>query len=88
MNTARGPIVSETAMIKALESGHLGGVGLDVLDVEPLPMGLPLLRFENAILLSHCGNATVETLGERYEQAMTNILNFSYEKPLKLLSRS
>ena len=58
VNTARGPIVSEPAMIKALESGHLGGVGLDVYDIEPLPMDHPLRRFDNAILMSHRGYAT------------------------------
>ncbi len=86
VNTARGPIVSEPALIEALESGHLGGVGLDVFDVEPLPIDHPLRRFENAILLSHRGYATVEILSERYEQALTNILDFIDGKPLKLLN--
>jgi len=84
VNTARGPIVSEAAMIKALETGHLGGVGLDVFDIEPLPMDHPLRRFDNAILLSHRGYATVEVLRERYEEAMTNILNFIDGKPVNL----
>ncbi len=86
VNTARGPIISEPALIKALESGRLCGVGLDVFDVEPLPMDHPLRRFENAILLSHRGYATVEILSERYEQALTNILDFMDGKPLKLLN--
>ena len=73
VNTARGAIVSETAMLKALETGHLGGVGLDVFETEPLPMDHPLRRFDNAILLSHRGYATVEVLRERYEEAITNI---------------
>src|SRR5262249_15882969 len=76
VNTGRGAIVSEAAMIKALETGHLGGVGLDVYEIEPLPMDHPLRRFDNAILLSHRGYATVEVLRERYEEAITNILNF------------
>jgi phosphoglycerate dehydrogenase-like enzyme len=86
VNTARGPIVSEAAMLKALETGQLGGVGLDVYDIEPLPMDHPLRRFENAILLSHRGYATVEILSERYEQAMTNILDFVDGKPVTLLN--
>jgi phosphoglycerate dehydrogenase-like enzyme len=86
VNTSRGPLISETAMINALESGHLGGVGLDVFDIEPLPLDHPLRRFDNAILLSHRGYATVEILTERYEQAMTNILNFLDEKPFTLLN--
>jgi phosphoglycerate dehydrogenase-like enzyme len=86
VNTARGPIVSEPAMIRALESGRLGGVGLDVFDLEPLPMDHPLRRFDNAVLLSHRGYATVEVLSERYEQALTNILEYLDGHPLKLLN--
>jgi phosphoglycerate dehydrogenase-like enzyme len=86
VNTARGPIVSEPAMIKALETGQLGGVGLDVFDIEPLPMDHPLRRFENAVLVSHRGYATVEVLSERYEQAMENILDYLDGRPVKLLN--
>jgi phosphoglycerate dehydrogenase-like enzyme len=86
VNTARGPIVSEPAMIQALASGKLGGVGLDVYDVEPLPMDHPLRRFDNAILMSHRGYATVEILSERYEQAINNILAYLDRKPLRLLN--
>ena len=86
VNTARGPIISEPAMIKALETGQLGGVGLDVYDIEPLPMDHPLRRFNNAILMSHRGYATEEVLTERYELAMQNILKFLDGKPLKLLN--
>ena len=86
VNTARGPIVSEAAMIKALQTGKLGGVGLDVFDVEPLPMEHPLRRFDNAILMSHRGYATTEILSKRYDEAMTNLLDFIDGKPLKLLN--
>ena len=86
VNTGRGPLVVEQAMLKALESGHLGGVGLDVYDIEPLPMDHPLRRFDNAILMSHRGYTTVEILRERYEQALTNILDFLDDKPLKLIN--
>jgi phosphoglycerate dehydrogenase-like enzyme len=86
VNTARGPIVSEPAMIEALKSGRLGGVGLDVYDVEPLPLDHPLRRFDNAILMSHRGYATEEILSTRYDQAMENILKFIDGKPLNLLN--
>jgi phosphoglycerate dehydrogenase-like enzyme len=76
VNTGRGPIINEPAMLEALASGQLGGVGLDVYDTEPLPMDHPLRRFDNAILMSHRGYATVEILSERYQQALTNILQF------------
>jgi len=86
VNTARGPIVSEPAMLKALESGQLGGVGLDVFDIEPLPMDHRLRRFDNAILTSHRGYATVEVMRSRYQQAMQNILDFLDGKPLDYLN--
>lgn len=86
VNTARGPIVSEAALISALEKGHLGGVGLDVYDQEPLPAEHPLRRLDNAVLLPHRGYATVEVLRERYEDAFTNIVNFLDGKPTNLLN--
>jgi phosphoglycerate dehydrogenase-like enzyme len=86
VNTARGPIVSEAAMIDALESGKLGGVGLDVFDIEPLPMDHPLRRFDNAILMSHRGYATTEILSKRYDEAIHNLLDFIDGKPVKLLN--
>lgn len=86
VNTGRGPIINEQAMLAALQSGQLGGVGLDVYDREPLPMDHPLRRFDNAILMSHRGYATVEILSERYEQAMNNILDYLGGKKLALLN--
>jgi phosphoglycerate dehydrogenase-like enzyme len=86
INTARGPLISEQALIDALKTGHLGGAALDVFDTEPLPMDHPLRRFDNVILLSHRGYATVEVLRERYEQAMENILSFLAGKQLQLMN--
>jgi phosphoglycerate dehydrogenase-like enzyme len=86
VNTGRGPIVNENAMLDALSTGQLGGVGLDVYGSEPLPMDHPLRRFDNAILMSHRGYATVEILTERYKQALTNILHYLDGKPLQLLN--
>jgi phosphoglycerate dehydrogenase-like enzyme len=86
VNTARGPIISESAMIAALESGQLSGVGLDVYDIEPLAMDHPLRRFDNAILMSHRGYATVEVMSERYQQAIENILKYLDGKPLQLIN--
>jgi phosphoglycerate dehydrogenase-like enzyme len=86
VNTARGPIISEPALLEALRSGRVGGVGLDVYDIEPLPLDHPLRRFDNAVLMSHRGYATEEILSERYEQAMQTILKFIERKPLTLLN--
>ena len=87
VNTGRGPIINETAMLDGLASGHLGGVGLDVYDKEPLPMDHPLRRFDNAILMSHRGYTTVEILSERYEQAINNLLDYLDDKPTSLINK-
>ena len=86
VNTSRGALIQEKALIAALESGRLGGVGLDVFEIEPLPMDHPLRRFENAILLSHRGYATVDILTARYQEAIKNILDFMDGKALPLLN--
>ena len=86
VNTARGPIVSEAALIEALETGKLYGAGLDVYDEEPLPTDHPLRTFDNVVLLSHRGYATEEVLVERYHHAMENILDFFDGKEVKLVN--
>lgn len=86
VNTARGPIVSEAALIRALEEGKLGGAGLDVYDQEPLPMDHSFRRLDNVVLLSHRGYAAEEILKERFELAMGNILSFFEGRPVTLLN--
>jgi len=86
VNTSRGPLISEPALIRALQTGHLGGAALDVYDIEPLPMESPLRRLDNTILLPHRGYATVEILQQRYSHAMENILAFMDGKPLDLMN--
>jgi phosphoglycerate dehydrogenase-like enzyme len=86
VNTSRGPLISEPALIHGLQTGHLGGAALDVYDIEPLPLESPLRRLENTILLPHRGYATVEILRQRYNHAMENILAFMDGKPLDLLN--
>jgi phosphoglycerate dehydrogenase-like enzyme len=73
-------------MIEALESGQLAGAGLDVFELEPLPIDHPLRRLDNVVMTPHRGYGTTEVLAERYEYAFANILDFLDGKPLKLLN--
>jgi phosphoglycerate dehydrogenase-like enzyme len=86
INTSRGPLAAEPALIRALETGQLAGAGLDVFDIEPLPIDHPLRRFDNAILLPHRGYAAIETLQELFDHAMTNILHYLDGEPIDLLN--
>lgn len=62
INTSRGPVVDEPALIEALRSGRLGGAGLDVLATEPPARDNPLFAMENVVLTPHSSSTTVEAL--------------------------
>ena len=73
VNTARGPIVDEGALVKALRVGEIGGAGLDVTAVEPLAMDSPLLAMENVVVLPHIGSASMATRGKMADIAVANL---------------
>jgi glyoxylate reductase len=73
INTARGPIVNEQALVDALNAGEIAGVGLDVFENEPA-VNPGLLELDNAVLIPHLGSATVETRAAMADIAATNAL--------------
>ncbi len=75
INTARGAVVHQTAMIAALKSGRLGGAGLDVTDPEPIAHRDPLLRFNNVVVTPHIGSASIATRAHMAAIAVDNILS-------------
>jgi D-3-phosphoglycerate dehydrogenase len=62
INVARGPIVKEAALVKALESGHIAAAGLDVFEEEPMTLDNPLRKFENCLFGTHSGSSTAEAI--------------------------
>ncbi len=75
INTARGPIVDEAALVEALRSGKVAAAGLDVLTVEPAAKDNPLLAFDNVILSPHSAASAQETMAKMAVRAAHNILD-------------
>lgn len=74
VNTARGPIIDQPALVAALHAGTIGGAALDVTDPEPPPPGDPLLSAPNCMVLPHIGSATHAARGAMAERAVDNLL--------------
>jgi D-3-phosphoglycerate dehydrogenase len=74
INTARGPIVDEAALVEALERGALAGAALDVYEQEPLPSGSPLLRMDNVLLAPHNSNSSPTAWERVHWNTIRNLL--------------
>jgi D-3-phosphoglycerate dehydrogenase / 2-oxoglutarate reductase len=75
MNTARGPIVHEEALIEALQAGRLGGAALDVFEVEPLPLDSPLMKMDNVLLAPHNSNSSPAAWERVHWRTIKNLLD-------------
>ena len=75
INTARGPIVEEPALIAALEAGRIGGAALDVFESEPLPEASPLRRMEQVLLAPHNSNSSPEAWERVHRNTIRNLLD-------------
>jgi phosphoglycerate dehydrogenase-like enzyme len=77
INTARGPVVDQSALIEALHQNRLAGAGIDVFDVEPpLPANHPIFTAPNTVLLPHVGFETVEAMFAKADIALHYLEDF------------
>jgi phosphoglycerate dehydrogenase-like enzyme len=86
INTSRGPIVDEAALIDVLRTGRIAGAGLDVYDVEPLPVDHPLRSLPNTLLLPHIGYVTSDNYRTFYRHAVEDFVAFTAGTPVRVLS--
>ena len=86
INTSRGPIVEERALLAALETRKIAGAALDVYDQEPLPADHPLRRLENVILTPHLGYVTQENYRVFYGEAAENVRAYLAGNPIRVLN--
>ena len=75
INTARGPIVDEKALVAALQSGQVGGAALDVFEYEPLPLDSPLLKMDNVMLAPHNSNSSPTAWERIHWNTIKNLLD-------------
>jgi phosphoglycerate dehydrogenase-like enzyme len=86
VNTARGPLVDQAALIRALREGTIAGAGLDVFDEEPLPRDHPLRGLPNTVITPHLGYVTEETYRIFYGQALEDVEAFLRGAPVRVLN--
>ena len=86
INTSRGPIVDETALIRALEHGQIAGAGIDVYDTEPLPADHPLRTAPNTVLTPHIGYVTSASYTRFFTDAVEDVAAFLRGEPVRVIN--
>ncbi len=86
VNVGRGPLLDSGALVEALNDGHLGGAGLDVYDVEPLPPDDPILGCDRVVLTPHVADVTPEGMEMLNEGAVENVLAYLDGTPINVVT--
>jgi phosphoglycerate dehydrogenase-like enzyme len=86
VNTSRGPIVDETALVEALRDGTIGGAGIDVYGQEPLPRQHPLRELRRAVLTPHLGYVTEKTYEIFYRGAVEDVAAWLAAEPIRVIA--
>lgn len=86
INTARAPIVDQTALIKALQEKKIAGAGLDVFDIEPLPVDHPYRRLDNVVLTPHLGYVSEQNYRKYYPDIVEDIRAWLDGKPVRVIA--
>ena len=87
VNAARGAVVDESALVEALQEGAIGGAGLDVFEVEPLPPGHPLTALDNVVLAPHAGSMAYNGTMRGLEMSIENLEQFAAGSPVNVVAR-
>jgi D-3-phosphoglycerate dehydrogenase len=74
INSSRGPVVDEKALVEALQNGRIGGAAMDVFEDEPLPLTSPLLKMDNVILAPHNSNSSPAAWERVHWNTIRNLL--------------
>lgn len=86
INTARAPIVDQAALLKALDEKRIAGAGLDVFEVEPLPLDHPYRKLDNVVLTPHLGYVSEQTYRKFYPDIVEDIRAFLDGKPVRVIT--
>jgi phosphoglycerate dehydrogenase-like enzyme len=86
VNTSRGPIVDEAALIEVLEQGRIAGAALDVFDVEPLPLDHPFRRLENTVITPHLGYVSVANYENYFGAMVEDIRAWLAGEPIRVMN--
>jgi phosphoglycerate dehydrogenase-like enzyme len=86
INTSRGPIIDEAALLAALRDKTIAGAGLDVFDVEPLPLDHPLRKLDNAVITPHLGYVSTQNYRHYFAGVAEDIRGFLDGKPVRVMT--